>query len=653
MDTLVKKINNDPFGELEKISEKQLEEVLLLAQDKFFNSDSPIFPDEIYDILIDYLKFKFPKNKISKNIGAKVKSSERKKKLDYYLGSMDKIKPPSDQLEKWKSKYDSPYILTDKLDGISALLVYSKDSIKMSTRGTATEGLDISNLINYINVPSYIDIKKMMTRMNIRGSKNLLAVRGELVISKKLFKSNWSSTMKNSRNTVSGLVNSKTINPNIANDTDFIVYELVDPNYSILDQFNYLKKLKFKTVNYIETNKMDYDILSANLKKRRETSEYDIDGIVVYNNDLHQKNTSGNPKYAFAFKDILEDQKAVTEIVDIEWNVSKDGYINPTVIIKPVTIGGVRIERVTAYNAKFVVNNKLGKGAKVEIIRSGDVIPKINKVISPSKKIDLPKIKYHWNETEVDFIVDSMEGNKQIQIKNIHYFFSKLDTKGLGEKIVEKLYDSGIDTILKILKSKKEDFLKVEGFKEKSSQNLEDSIKKSVSNVELSTIFSASNKLGHGHGRERAKMILNVYPNIMTEYKKWSKEDFISKISEIPQWDEKTSKQFVDNFPKFIKFYDEISKYITIRKMNSNNVDSNNQKNKKGIFSGKVFVFTGFRDSDLKEKIENKGGIVKDTLNSKTDFLIVKDKDSGSSKIKKAEELKVKIMTKDEIEEKV
>ena len=74
MDTLVKKINNDPFGELEKISEKQLEEVLLLAQDKFFNSDSPIFPDEIYDILIDYLKFKFPKNKISKNIGAKIKS---------------------------------------------------------------------------------------------------------------------------------------------------------------------------------------------------------------------------------------------------------------------------------------------------------------------------------------------------------------------------------------------------------------------------------------------------------------------------------------------------------------------------------------------------------------------------------------------------
>ena len=87
--------------------------------------------------------------------------------------------------------------------------------------------------------------------------------------------------------------------------------------------------------------------------------------------------------------------------------------------------------------------------------------------------------------------------------------------------------------------------------------------------------------------------------------------------------------------------------------MNLNKVDSNQQKIKKGIFSGKVFVFTGFRDSSLKERIENKGGIVKDTLNSKTDFLIVKDKESGSSKIKKAEELMVKIMTKDEIEEKV
>ncbi len=651
MEKLIKEVIKSPFEIIEKLTEKQLEEIILAAQDEFFNSEKPLMEDSIYDILIDYMKFKYPKNKVSKNIGSKIKDSDRKVKLDYYLGSMDKIKPPSNELEKWKSKYKSPYILTDKLDGISALIVYSEDSIKMSTRGTATEGLNISNLVNYMNLPSHNNIVKFCKSNKIKcktNSKIFIAVRGELIISKKKFSKNWESKMKNARNTVSGLVNSKTINPELAIDTDFVAYELVDPNFKISDQFKILKELKFNTVNYKEEKDLNFDNLSSHLKKRREISEYVIDGIVVYNDELQKKSTSGNPKYAFAFKDVLEDQKAVTEIVDIEWNVSKDGYINPTVIIKPVDIGGVRIERVTAYNAKFVVTNKLGKGAKIEIIRSGDVIPKITKVIKEAKKIDLPKIKYHWNETNVDFIVDSMEGNKIIKIKNIHYFFAKLDTKGLGERIVEKLFDSGLDSVYKILKAKKEDFLKVDGFKEKSSENLVKSIKKSTTDVELSTIFAASNKLGHGHGRERAKMILNVYPNIISEHKKWSKSDFIKKISSIPQWDEKTSQQFVNNFPSFLEFFKEIKDLIKI-KTNTKIT----KKVTKPFFNGKTFVFTGFRDGELKIKIENAGGFVKDSVNSKTDYLIIKNKDDSSSKVSKAEELKIKVLTKDELLDKL
>ena len=645
MDKLIELIKSNPFDIIEKLTEEEFEKILLKADDAFFNSDNPIFSDSIYDILKDYMKFKFPKNKTLKKIGSQIKSDKRKIKLDYFLGSMDKIKPPSQELEKWKSKYKGPYVFTDKLDGISALLIYTGSNIKLSTRGTATEGLDISNLINYLNLPSLEDVKSFTSKNKIKGTKNLLAVRGELIISKKKFKSNWESKMKNARNATSGLVNSKTINPELARDTEFIAYELVDPNNKILDQFDILKKLKFNVVNHMMNKNMDYEILSKNFVKRREQSDYIIDGIVVYNNELHAKNTSGNPKYAFAFKDSLDDQKAITEIKDIEWNVSKDGYINPTVIIKPVSIGGVNIERVTAYNAKFVVSNKLGKGAKVEIIRSGDVIPKINKVIIPAKKIDLPKIKYHWNETKVDFIVDSMDNNDEIKIKNIYYFFSKLDTKGLGERIVEKLYNAGINSVLKILKSKKEDFLKVDGFKDKSSQNLVDSIKKSITDVELSTIFAASNKLGHGHGRERAKMILEVYPNIINDHKKWSTSSFIEKISNIPQWDIKTSKQFVDNFPKFLKFYEEIKSYIKVKSVSKKPTNSAKNNN---IFE-KVFIFSGFRDSDLKLKIENLGGFVKESLNSKTNYLVLKEKNSGSSKEEKAKELKIKIITKEEL----
>tara|TARA_B100001248_G_scaffold262592_1_gene259829 strand:- start:9865 stop:11811 length:1947 start_codon:yes stop_codon:yes gene_type:complete len=648
MESIIKSLIKNPFETLDKLSEKQLEEIILYAQDKFFNSDNPILSDEIYDILTDYMKFKFPKNKVSKNIGAKIKDKSRKTKLDYYLGSMDKIKPPSPELEKWIKKYKSPYILTDKLDGISALVIYNESNIKMTTRGTATEGLDISNLINYLNLPTIDQVLKFTKENKMKGSKNLLAVRGELIISKKKFDKNWSAIMKNARNTVSGLVNSKTINPDLARDTDFIAYELVDPNYKLSDQFKYLEKLNFNVVDSIQLSNINYDNLGEHLKKRRKNSDYIIDGIVVYNNEVHPKNTSGNPKYAFAFKDVLDDQKAVTQIVDIEWNVSKDGYINPTVIIKPVNIGGVRIERVTAYNAKYVVSNKLGKGAKVEIIRSGDVIPKINKVLMPAKKVDLPDYKYHWNDTKVDFIIDSLDGNKEIVVKNIHYFFSKLETKGLGEKIVEKLIDSGLNTIPKILKATVNDILEVEGFKEKSASNLVKSIKTAVTDVELSTIFAASNKLGHGHGRERAKMILDVYPNIINDHKKWSNDEFLEKISSIPQWDVKTSKQFIDNFPKFLKFYDEIKSLIKIKTVSKKTISTTNS-----FFNQKIFVFTGFRDNDLKKKIENQGGIVKDTVNSKIDYLVVKEENTGSSKEEKAKELKIKIITKDEIEKKL
>ena len=647
MNAIIKAINNSPFEVIETLSENQLEEIIQSAQDKFFNSNKPLISDNIYDILIDYMRFKFPKNKVSKNIGTKIKDKERKVTLEYFLGSMDKIKPPSNDLNKWISKYSSPYVLTDKLDGISALLVYTDTTVHLSTRGTSTEGLNITSLINYLNLPSLSDIKQALPKLKITGSKNLLAVRGELIMTKKIFKSNWESKMKNARNTTSGLVNSKTINPELANDTTFVAYELVDPNHKILDQYKFLKKLNFEVVNFIETNKIDFTNLGKHLQTRRNNSDYIVDGIVVYNNDLNKKSSSGNPKYAFAFKDILEDQKAVSEITNIEWQISKDGYIKPVVIIKPVDVGGVTIKRVTAYNARFVVENKLGKGAKIEIIRSGDVIPKIIKVIIPAKKTLLPDHDYTWNETKVDFIINSKETNSSVDIKNIYYFFSKLDTKGLGERVVERLYYSGFDTVYKVLKITKKDILKIDGFQEKASENLVNSIKKAVDGVELSTIFAGSNKLGHGHGRERAKMVLEIYPNILTDYKKWKTDEFINKISSIPQWDVKTSTVFVNNFPSFIEFYNKIKPLIKINEHKIKTTTVNK------FVTGNIFVFSGFRDAVLKSKIESYDGSVKDAINSKTTYLVVKEKEGGSSKIKKAEDLGIIILTKDDLEKKI
>jgi NAD-dependent DNA ligase len=652
MADIVKKLLKSNVDSVEVISDlsiEQLEKVITYATDKYYNSPNPVITDAIYDILIDFLKMRAPKSQVLKTIGAKVKSKD-KVKLDYWLGSMNKIKPPSNQLNLWTKKYKPPYNLSDKLDGVSALLTYNKQDgqIKMFTRGTATEGMDITPLIKYLNLPDHDTVATYCKKNTIKGTTNLIAFRGELIIKEKVFEKNWSKTLKNGRNSVAGLVNSKTINPDLASDTELVVYEVVDPFYPIDKQLKIVKDIGFNTVtNKVINEALTYEILSKYLKERRTKSEYQIDGIIVTSCVNHDRNIDGNPEYAFAFKDILEDQKAKTTVVSIEWNVSKDGFIKPTILIEPVSIGGVEIKRVTGFNAKFIVENKLGPGANVEIIRSGDVIPKIEKVIKVAKsgKGSLPDMDYEWNETKVDIILNDHKDSSSVLIKNIYYFFSKLETKGLGEKNVEKMVEAGLDTVPKILAADKERFLMVEGFGEKTADNLVASIKKALINVPLAKLMSASNKLGHGLGEERMKQVLAVYPNLMTEYKKWTKKEFINNIKEINGWEEKTASLLVNNFGEFIKFYMLISKYVGIEEVKK-------IKTLQGNFTNKTVVFTGFRDKELEGKIEAQGGKIGSSVSKNTDYLVVKEQssiDEPTDKVSKAISLGIKIITKDKL----
>jgi len=641
---LVKKILKNSYEAIDNLNIEDLEKLIIFANDKYRNTETPVMTDELYDICVDFLKLKNPKSKVLKVIGGKVKSKD-KVKLDYWLGSMDKIKPSDTRLlEKWINEYKGPYYVSNKLDGISAMIIYRENGdTNLYTRGTADVGLDISPLLKYIkNIPSWSLVNKYKTKSKKAGI--LLACRGELLMSKDIFKNNWSELLKNGRNGVSGLVNSKTINPKLASDTDFVLYEVIDPFLKFSNQMKILKDLKFNIVKYEEVPKINFEILSNLLLKRKKESEYEIDGLIITNNEENKRNIKSNPEYAFAFKDILDDQKAETKVISIEWNISKDGYIKPTLIVEPVTIGGVEISRTTGNNAKFVVENKLGKGAHIEIIRSGDVIPKVNKVLKQSKNVEMPEGKWHWNETNVDIICDSLD-NKDVLIKNIYYFFSSLDTKGLGEKIVEKFVNKGYDSILKIIKLTVPQILLVEGFKEKSAQNIIDSIKKSLTEVSLSKIMSASNKLGHGIGEERIKLVLDKFPNLLDDADKWSKDEFINNLKLINGWEEKTSSLFVSNYKEFKKFYNSIEPYITIKKQKVKEVIKNK-------YTDKTVVMSGFRDSELQQKLEDSGAKITNSVSKNTDYLIVKDQntiDENTGKVQKAHELGIKIIIKDNV----
>jgi DNA ligase (NAD+) len=637
-------VYTDPL-DIDKLSVKELEILIKKANEAYFGEEELIMSDAIYDMYIDFLRLKSKNNKLLKQVGSQVKDPKAKFKLDYKLYSMDKKKEKK-LIMKWLDKYDPDYIVTDKLDGISGLIVYKNDgNIIFNTRGTATHGLNITKLLKYLpNIPDYEKVSKYCKKNKIKGEQNLIAFRGEILISKKIFKKNWKDKKANTRNTVGGLVNSKYVDPNLAVDSSFVVYELVDPNFDIMKQLKVIKDIGFEKVYHKKFKNLDYDILSKHLKKRRIDSIYDIDGVIVTNNKRHKRDNTGNPKYAFAFKVVLDDQKAMTKIVDIEWHISKDGYISPIVLIEPVSIGGVKIGRVSAFNAKYVVDNKLGVGAEIEVIRSGDVIPKIEKVIKKAKKVKLPDGDWHWNETKINIICDDCN-NKEVITRQIYYFFDKLNVKGLGMKNVEKLYDSGLNTILKILNAKYKDILKMDGFKEKSSKKLHNALQNSLNDVELELIMGASNKFGRCIGVRKSKTVLDVYPNILKDYKKWKTEEFIEKIKGISGWDSKTSTEFVDKFDDFIKFYKSIEKFVKLKKKT--------KTVKNGKMSGKNIVMTGFRDKELSEKIVNNGGNVSNSISKNTDYLIVKDKESKkskSSKIVKANNLGVKILIKSEIE---
>lgn len=630
---LIKDIRKDIFKVGQEIPIDILELFLEKASESYYQSGNPLITDSEFDILLDFLRERNPKAPFLKQVGAPL--GKDRVTLDYYLGSMDKIKPPSPKLKNWLKKYSGPFIMSEKLDGISGLVIYNNNKVTMFTRGTATEGMNITKLLKYLNLPEYVEIEKKVSK---KGKKNLLAVRGEIIMKKDTFEKKYSKKFKNARNMTSGIVNSKTLTPSLAKDLDFVVYEVIDPFDKFENQFKLIKDLGFISVFYQKEKEISYEILNQVLKNRKTNSKYEIDGIIVTNTEKHKRQVNKNPEYAFAFKDLLEDQTRQVKVTGIEWNISKSGSINPVVLIESTELGGVTISRVSAFNAKYIKDNKLGKNSIIEISRSGDVIPYILKVIKPTKA-EMPDLPFRWSDSGVDIII---EGETEEQdIKKIYFFFKTLDVKGFGMRLIEKLYQNGFSTIEKILTMTIEDFLKLPNVKEKSANNFS----KEISNlkekeIKLDQFILATNALGDNFGSRKAKVLLENIPTFINT------KPSLEKLKEIEGFEEKTGKLILENYDNFKKIYQKLSKLLKIVTETKTKIS-----NKKLKYEN--WVLSGFRDKELQEKIENMGGKVGNTISGNTDILVVKDKsviDNPTGKVKKALEKGIKIIVKDNIE---
>lgn len=617
---------------LDSLSETQLSNMIVVANDHYYNGTSVLLTDNQYDIIKEYIEIKFPKNQVLKQIGAPA-SGKNKVSLPYEMPSMDKIKPDSNALVNWCSKYKGPYLLSCKLDGVSGLYSTVGGTPKLYTRGDGIVGQDISHLLPVFNLPKDPNI----------------VVRGEFIIPKKVFDEKYKTEFANPRNLVSGIINSKHVDAK-AKDLHFVAYELISPPPVKPSQQLVVLTiiLKHQVVRHKLLYDISNDILSELLQYWRKTYEYEIDGVIVTDDNIYQRKT-GNPDHAFAFKMVLTEQIAEAKVVDVLWSASKDGYLKPRVRIEPVKLGGVTIEYATGFNGKFIQENMIGIGAIIEIIRSGDVIPYIKSVTIAADKAKMPDVPYIWTSTNVDIVLENMEDDLTVREKNITAFFVTLKVEGLSSGNVKRMMNAGFDSIPKILKMKKTDFALVEGFKDKMIEKVFTGIQEKVTNASLLEIMVASNLLGRGLAERKIRPILEKYPNILTNSA--TSTEKMTMLQSVDGIGIENAKSFVSNIPGFIEFLKECG---LSGKLNAPVVSVVPVKPVliTTLLSGKKIVMTKIRDKDIIEYLKTVGGSLEDNIKKDTFALVVKSHDDVSNKTKFAQENNIPIMTAQEFKDK-
>jgi NAD-dependent DNA ligase len=511
--------------------------------------ENTLLTDNEYDILRDYILVKDPTNKVAIEQHTQVKLDNTKVKLPYEMWSMDKIKPDTSALDKFKQSYKGPYVISAKLDGVSALYSTENDKANLYTRGDGKYGHLINHLIPYLKLPS---------------EKNI-TLRGELMIKEELFKIKYKGQFSNSRNFISGLVNRKKLThleEQILQDIDFVTYEVLMPkDLTPSQQYNKaleLNTITVKNIQDINAEQLTNEYLSSKLLEYRTTYMYSIDGIICIDDNVYSR-VSKNPEHAFAFKMVLTDQEIEAKVVDVLWTVSSNGLIKPRVQFEPVTIGGVSITYATGFNAKFIRDNNIGLGALVKLIRSGDVIPYIAEVLMPAQAPLMPnstEYEYIWNATNTDIILINNKTDPRVIEKTIIKFFKDLEVEGLGDKNVKKIINSGANTIEKIINASIQDLEKVEGFKQKMASKIYSSIKTQVKNASLARLASASNIFGQGFAEKTIKAILEAQPNILTS--ELTEEEKVMQITAIKGFATKTATQFVKSIVQFNLFIEKI-----------------------------------------------------------------------------------------------
>jgi DNA ligase (NAD+) len=624
-----------------------LENIINKADFAYFKND-PLLPDPIYDLFIDKLKHIDPDNKLLKTVG--LKEINNKTKLPIFMGSMNKIKTKP-ELNTWINKFNSvpiqDFVISEKLDGISVLIVINKGKINLYTRGDGEYGRDISFLIKF-NEDLTKFIKTYVNKFK-QSKQDRIILRGEIIISK----SNFTNYLKNptkmnytsARSMVNGLISMKEYDQ-LINLLDIVIYELIEPILTPENQFKFIldncsglkiaqnRIIALKNIVIWESISNNYLLNTLSLFKKN--SKYEIDGIIITHNNIYKREKS-NPKHSIAFKS--NDEGKVTVVKNVKWEVSKYNILIPRIHFNKIIIKS-SIEYCSGFSAKYIFNNCIGPGTKIRVILSGDVIPFICDIIEPTYP-QMPSINYKWNERHIHiYSLEDTKNNDSLNKKKIHHFIKTINIENVSVGLINKLYDNGYNSLKKILTINITQLLNCNGIKETLANKIYNSIHNIIEKpLYLGLLMAGSLKFNSGIGIKKIDKILEKYPDILT------KHYTVDNLNMIEGLQTKTTQQFLENLEHFKIFLEEID-FINYYSKNSNS-----SKHINPFIKDKKFVLTGFRDSKIMGYIGYNNGIIQNNVNSKTDYLIIKNKETLSTlstKIENAKKLKIKIITIDE-----
>lgn len=613
-----------------------IDNVLVPCSDEYYNGDSESpLSDSAYDFISNAVKQVVPTHSFFTGVGAETRGG--KIPLPFPMGSLDQVQ--QGELEEWKRKLNlkntDVVVVTAKLDGASAAAIFNKggDLRIAFSRGNGFEGADITRHIKH-------------TAGDLCGGlfrKDGIAVRAESIIAKQAFVDNIQPIVKradgkqyaNPRNAVSGMMNASITDDRAYPHIDFVAYQrLDDDSISKEEQLIQLQMMGFEIPWYTTTTvaELTEAYLSDIIQQLRRDYKYEIDGVVVELDDpttrARLKSDGLNPGYAMKYKTLDASNYVETTVVAVEWNPSKTRYAKPRVIVEPCSLPGITCTYATGYNAKYIVDNKIGPGARVGISRMGEVVPNIVAVIEGTEA-QLPDFPCEWNETGVDLVCSDESMLDTILVAQLTDVARSLDVDGLREGTARTIIDNGNyssfnEVFSAILSWPRKWWVELIG---SNGGKIHDDLHLKLQGIQLADWLGSMPHFGRGVGKRKMRALLSSL-NI-TELAQFNALT-ARKIRSVEGFKDKTAYKVLAGIDDHMALWDKVAPLVHFGQKNEA-VESN--------LSGHKVVLTGFRDGALEKQIEAAGGEVQSSVSSKTTIVVALVVDGASSKLKKAADI--------------